>query len=103
MAIHELLEDRGFTPFHAAQMVEKARWAAQAFSSYRRQEVLRIAEAAADAGFKAARHYAEWAVRETGFGVVEHKIIKNEACSRGIYDRYRDQDYTGLRIDRERK
>ncbi len=29
------------------------------------------------------RKYAEWAVKETGFGVAEHKVLKNEACSLG--------------------
>ncbi|MGH8429433.1 MAG: hypothetical protein ACREUF_03425, partial [Solimonas sp.] len=79
MAIHPLLEDRGFTSFHAKQMVEKARWAAEAFSGYRRPEVLRIAKAVGEAGHAAAQRYAQWAVEETGFGVVEHKVIKNQA------------------------
>ena len=44
-------------------------------------------------------HYAEWAVRETGFGVVEHKVVKNRLCSRGIIDAYRDHDYVTPRVD----
>jgi acyl-CoA reductase-like NAD-dependent aldehyde dehydrogenase len=103
MAIHPLLEERGFTAYHAKQMVEKARWAAEAFSAYRRPEVLRIAKAAAEAGYAAAQRYAQWAVEETGFGVVEHKLVKNQACSRGLYEIYQDQDFTGIRVDRERK
>lgn len=103
MAIHPLLEDRGFTGFHAKQMVEKARWAAEAFSSYRRPEVLRIAKAVGEAGYAQAQRYAQWAVEETGFGVVEHKVIKNQACSRGLFERYQDQDFTGMKIDAERK
>jgi acetaldehyde dehydrogenase/alcohol dehydrogenase len=103
MAIHPLLEDRGFTAFHARQMGEKARWAAEAFSSYGRADVLRIAKAAGEAGHAAAQRYAQWAVEETGFGVAEHKVIKNQACSRGLYELYKDQDFTGLRLDSERK
>lgn len=99
MAIHPLLEPKGFTPFHAAQMVEKARWAAEAFSHFNRLEVLRIAETVAAAGEAQARRYGQWAVEETGFGVAEHKTIKNVACSRGIFDHYRDSDFTGLRLD----
>ena len=68
-----------------------------------RERTLRIAKAVADAGFAKARHYAEWAVRETGFGVAEHKKIKNELCSRGIFEHYRDEDFVGKRIDAERK
>lgn len=103
MAIHPLLEDRGFTAFHAKQMVEKARWAAEAFSTYGRAEVLRIARAVAEAGHAQAQRYAQWAVEETGFGVVEHKVIKNKACSVGLFELYQDQDFTGTRIDEERK
>ena len=32
-------------------------------------------------GAAKAREYADWAVRETGFGVAEHKVIKNLASS----------------------
>ncbi len=103
MAIHPLLEDRGFTAFHARQMVEKARWAAEAFSGYRRPEVLKIAKVVAEAGYAAAQRYAQWAVEETGFGVVEHKVIKNQACSKVLYELYQDQDFTGTKLDPERK
>src|SRR3712207_9361667 len=50
-----------------------------------------------------AQHYAEWAVRETGFGVVEHKTLKNEACSRGIVAEYAGEDFVSPRIDAARK
>lgn len=103
MAIHPLLEDRGFTSFHAKQMVEKARWAAEAFSGLDRVAVLRIAKAVAEAGYAQAQRYAQWAVEETGFGVAEHKLIKNQACSRGLYELYKDQDFTGIKLDAERK
>ena len=36
-------------------------------------------------------------------GVVEHKRRKNEACSRGLVERYAHRDYAGVRIDPERK
>src|SRR5438270_7073967 len=97
MAIHPMLEDRGFTPFHAAQMVEKARWAAEAFSAYGRDDTLKVAEAIAKAGFSQAQRYGKWAVEETGFGVAEHKTIKNEGCSQGIFDRYKSENLTGIR------
>ncbi|HEY6934988.1 MAG TPA: aldehyde dehydrogenase family protein [Marmoricola sp.] len=87
----------------AGHMLERAGWAARAFATYSHQEVQRIVTAVADAGFAHARHYAEWAVKETGFGVVEHKVIKNEACSRGIVETYRDQDFVTPRIDAARK
>jgi acetaldehyde dehydrogenase / alcohol dehydrogenase len=87
----------------ARMMLERAHWAATAFASFDRERTLRVAKAAADAGFAKAAHYAEWAVRETGFGVAEHKKIKNELCSRGLFEHYRDADYVGKRIDPDRK
>jgi len=80
-------------------MLARAHWAAGAFAEYDRASVLRIAEAAATAAHGQARRYADWAVQETGFGVAEHKVIKNEACSLGIWERYRDEDYVSPRID----
>lgn len=87
----------------ARQMLERARWAARAFGRYDQASVMRIAEAVARVADERSQHYAEWAVRETGFGVVEHKVVKNQLCSRGILDAYRDHDYVTPRIDLERK
>jgi len=103
MAIHPLLEDRGFTPFHAAQMVEKARWAAQAYSTYERADVLKIAEAVANAAHKNARRYAEMTVREAGHGIADHATLQNEACSKAILARYRGENFTGVRLVAEDK
>jgi acetaldehyde dehydrogenase / alcohol dehydrogenase len=85
--------------WRARQMLARAHWAAGAFASYDRASVLRIAEAVATAAHEQARRYAEWAVAETGFGVVEHKVVKNEACSLGILEHYRNDDYVSPRID----
>jgi acetaldehyde dehydrogenase / alcohol dehydrogenase len=89
--------------YQARQMLARAHWAAGAFAQYDRASVLRIAEAAARAAHGQAQRYAEWAVKETGFGVVEHKVIKNEACSLGIFEHYRDDDYVSPRVDTEGK
>ena len=82
-------------------MLQRAEWAARAFARYDRASVDAIVRAAAAAGAAKAREYAEWAVRETGFGVVEHKVLKNIACSTGIADHYADHDYVTPRIDHE--
>jgi acetaldehyde dehydrogenase / alcohol dehydrogenase len=85
--------------YQARQALQRAHWAASQFASYDRASVLRIAEEVAAVAHAQARHYAEWAVRETGFGVVADKVIKNEACSAGVLDRYRDEDLVSPRID----
>jgi acyl-CoA reductase-like NAD-dependent aldehyde dehydrogenase len=87
----------------ARQMLERARWASRAFASYDAATVQRICAAVARAAAEKAQHYAEWAVRETGFGVVEHKATKNRLCSEGILEAYRDHDYVSPRTDEERK
>lgn len=101
MAVELVAEPSGAP--RARQMLQRAEWAARAFARYDRGAVMKIVAAVADAGYAKARHYAEWAVRETGFGVVEHKTVKNEACSRGIWAAYRDQDLVTPRIDTQRK
>src|SRR5206468_7770483 len=45
----------------------------------------------------------EAAVRETGMGVVEHKRIKNEACSKGLVELYAGEDFINPRIDPAKK
>ncbi|MEY4171330.1 MAG: hypothetical protein RLZ94_2403, partial [Actinomycetota bacterium] len=74
-------------------MVERAEWAALSFASYDIESVRRIAKAAAEAGEQIAGGLGEAAVAETGFGVAEHKKLKNVACSIGIWNTYGDHDY----------
>ena len=87
----------------ARQMLERARWATRAFATYDRDSVLRVVEAVVRAAEENAEKYAEWAVRETGFGVVADKVVKNRLCSRGILDAYRHHDYVTPRVDDDKK
>jgi acyl-CoA reductase-like NAD-dependent aldehyde dehydrogenase len=80
-------------------MLERADWASRAFARYDIATVRRIVDAAAEAGAARAAEYAERAVAETGFGVAEHKLVKNLACSTGIAQAYRDHDYVSMRVD----
>ncbi len=87
----------------ARQMLERAAWAARSFAKYDRESVLRVVDAVVRVAEERAEQYAEWAVRETGFGIVADKTVKNRLCSRGILEAYRDHDYVSPRIDAERK
>ena len=80
-------------------MLQRAQWAASAFARYDKAAVDRIVHAAAAAGAARAREYADWAVRETGFGVAEHKVIKNLAGSTGLVEAYAAHDYVTPRAD----
>jgi acetaldehyde dehydrogenase / alcohol dehydrogenase len=87
----------------ARMMLQRAHWAATAFADYDHERTRRIVEAVAEEAYRNAQRYAEWAVKETGMGVVEHKRRKNEACSRGLLEWYGDQDYVSARIDADAK
>jgi acetaldehyde dehydrogenase / alcohol dehydrogenase len=94
----EVLSDPAGVP-RARAMLQRAEWAARAFGRYDKQAVDRVVHAAAQAGAAQAREYAEWAVRETGFGVADHKVIKNVACSTGLVEAYATHDYVTPRFD----
>src|SRR5205085_11961034 len=80
-------------------MLERATWAARACRTIDKAAVDRILEAVVQAALQHAQEYAERAVAETGFGVVDHKRLKNEACSRGVLDYYAGADFVTPRID----
>jgi acetaldehyde dehydrogenase/alcohol dehydrogenase len=87
----------------ARMMLQRARWAATAFAAYDAERTRRIVEAVADAAYQNAERFAIAAVEETGMGVAEHKLRKNEACSRGIVERYAADDYVGIQVDADAK
>ena len=83
----------------AEMILERAGWAAQVFQRYDRTTTQAIADAAARAAHARAREYAERVVKETGFGVVEHKVRKNELSSIPFVDYYRDWNFVDPRVD----
>lgn len=91
------------TPERAGLVLEQARWAARSFETFDAASVRRIVEATAKAADLGAAKYAEWAVRETGMGVVADKVIKNKACSSGLVVEYQDQDFVSPRLNSDRR
>ena len=87
----------------ARMKVNRAAWAAKYYQKFDRETVLRIAEAVAKAGHDRAAEFAEWAVRETGFGVVEDKTLKNQLSTHNLLDFYRDMDLVTSRVDEKHK
>jgi len=72
------------------------RKAQQRFATYSQQEVDRIFKAAAIAANKARIPLAKMAVEETGMGVVEDKVIKNNYAAEYIYNAYKDAKTCGV-------
>lgn len=87
----------------ARAMVQRAQWASRAFATYDIDTVRRAAQAAAAAAAERAAEFAQRAVEETGFGVVEDKIHKNIGCSTGIWETYRSHDYVTPIVDPDSK
>ena len=83
----------------ARMMLQRARWAATAFGAFDRERTRRVVEAVADVAYRNAQRFVELAVEESGMGVVEHKRRKNEACSRGLLERYGTRDFAGVQVD----
>src|SRR5512134_1803178 len=81
----------------ADMMLQLAEWAGASYARYDRAAVDRVVKAAAEAAYALAGPLAEAAVQETGFGIAAHKKIKNEICSKGLVEAYRNQDFCSKR------
>lgn len=81
-----------------------ARAAQRQFFDSTQEQVDRICAAMAEAAFNNAKSLAEIAVQETGYGRVDHKVIKNQFSSKMVWDSIRDVKTVGvIRRDEQRK
>ena len=76
--------------------ISEVRKAQEAFSAYTQERVDQIFRAAALAANKARLTLAKDAVEETGMGVVEDKVIKNNYAAEYIYNAYKDTKTCGV-------
>lgn len=72
------------------------REAQKAFSTFTQEQVDKIFFAAASAADKMRLPLAKMAVEETGMGVVEDKVIKNNYAAEYIYNAYKDTKTVGV-------
>ena len=85
-------------------LLRQAKQAQETLAAMTQEEIDRIVAAVARAGEENARRLAEMAVEETGFGIVEHKEIKNRFSSRTVYEAIKDLKTIGvLAKDDEKK
>jgi acetaldehyde dehydrogenase (acetylating) len=80
----------------ARELVTRARSAWETYAHFTQEQVDRIVEASARAASGAALELARLAVEETGYGVVEHKFIKNKFASDDVYRFIRDMKTVGI-------
>ena len=78
------------------QAIARTREAQKIFATYTQEQVDKIFLAAASAANKARISLAKMAVSETGMGVVEDKVIKNNYAAEYIYNAYKDTKTCGI-------
>ena len=77
-------------------LVARVKAAQIKFATFTQVQVDKIFRAAALAAADARIPLAQLAVRETGMGVVEDKVIKNHFASEYIYNKYKDEKTCGI-------
>ncbi len=94
------MENKTYEIVDSVEKLEEAilrtRKAQQIFASYTQEQVDKIFLAAASAANKARIPLAKMAVEETGMGVVEDKVIKNNYAAEYIYNAYKDTKTCGV-------
>jgi len=78
------------------ETIARVREAQKQFATYTQEQVDKIFLAAASAANKARIPLAKMAVEETGMGVVEDKVIKNNYAAEYIYNAYKDVKTCGV-------
>ena len=90
--------------------IKEMRAAQAEFAKFTQEQVDKIFYAAAMAANKARIPLAKMAVEETGYGIMEDKVIKNHYASEYIYNKYKDMKdlrrhlrRQGLRLQADRR
>ena len=77
-------------------LVARVKKAQETFATYSQEQVDAIFKASATAADKARIPLAKMAVKDTGMGIVEDKIIKNHFASEYIYNKHKDAKTCGI-------
>lgn len=87
------------SPETLSAKMNSMREAQKIFSTYSQEQVDKIFKAAATAADKMRIPLAKMAVKETGMGVMEDKVIKNHYASEYIYNAYKNTKTCGILED----
>jgi acetaldehyde dehydrogenase (acetylating) len=80
----------------ARSMVEAAYNAQKTWAKATQEQVDRVCQAMVDAAFAASERLGRMASEETGYGVPEHKKLKNEFASRHVWNSIKDVRTVGV-------
>ncbi|MGI6225229.1 MAG: acetaldehyde dehydrogenase (acetylating) [Peptococcales bacterium] len=88
----------------ARDLARKAKEAHKKYEKYSEQDIDKILKSIVKAVLDNAEWLARMAVDETGYGVFEHKVVKNIFASRDVYNYIKNMKTTGvIREDKELK
>ncbi len=77
-------------------LVLKAKDAQKEFKYFSQEQVDKVVKAMADAGFKEAERLAKMAFEETGFGIWQDKVLKNQFATKNVYESIKDLKTVGI-------
>ena len=80
----------------ARRLVERAYEAQKIWGKATQEEVDRVCQAMAEAAYGASERLGRNAAEETGFGVPEHKKLKNEFASKHVWESIKDIKTVGV-------
>ncbi|MEA4846085.1 MAG: acetaldehyde dehydrogenase (acetylating) [Clostridiaceae bacterium] len=80
----------------ARALIEKARKAQLRYARFSQEEVDEIVRCIAEIAKREAERLARMAVDETGFGIYEHKVVKNLFASTTVYESIKDIKTVGI-------
>lgn len=85
-----------FSIQEARNLAKLAKEAQEEYKHFNQAQVDKVVKAIVDAGYAAADKLARLAVEETGFGIVEDKIVKNQFGTKNIWESIKDLKTVGV-------
>jgi len=86
-------------PDNINTLLTLANWAAAEFKQFTPNQVQHIAQQVSQAALEKAEFYADWAVKETGFGNVADKTLKNQVNANAQLEQFDFNKYCGVSAD----
>jgi acetaldehyde dehydrogenase (acetylating) len=85
----------------ARNLAAKAKEAQLEYQHFSQQQVDKIIKAMAQTGYEASERLAQMACDESGFGVFEDKIIKNQFSTKNVYESIKNLKTVGIIAEEE--
>jgi len=80
----------------ARNLAAKAKEAQVEYKHFNQQQVDKIVKAMAEAGYQASEKLAKMACEESGFGIVEDKIVKNHFATKNVFESIKNLKTVGI-------